>query len=538
MKIKNIFDMFNKKIDAVIVVDIGSNLKLINVELRPEVKISALKVIKLANDKKEEIILNALRNFIQENNIQHKNAILRPLLKSVFIKRLQLPAMPYAELPEAIKWQLKKEEVAFDLTEAVFDFFILKETLRPDGAKALDVVCVIAQEKEIKPQVLLLKQAGLNCLVVVPLAFGYANIVARYIPHEKDEPIGILHIEDDASFITIHKEKKIEFFRELPISINKLREALAGTLVTDRGKVSLTKDDINSILFEHGIPLSGSSLYKDKLAEKEALAMLRPTLERLTQEIKRSLLYYESQFQGEKIKKILVGGLAAGIPNLDRFLTQDLSLDIQKISLADKVKVASNIDVKALSEYSATLGLALDYGAGTNLLPHEFRTEKIERFQKVSLRWVAFLAILLLAVSYIFAKAGVSAYQKRLDNALLHLNVLSEIKQIKTDTDEFNKFISEISSQDLPITVMLKKLSSIAGKELFLDNFSLNYDTKAVIIAGFIKSFNRDCDIILTKFVHNMEGSAYFIDANIVSVEKASTAGVETLKFNLTFKLP
>ena len=34
MEIKNIFNIFNKKIDAVIVVDISSNLKLLNIELR------------------------------------------------------------------------------------------------------------------------------------------------------------------------------------------------------------------------------------------------------------------------------------------------------------------------------------------------------------------------------------------------------------------------------------------------------------------------------------------------------------------------
>lgn len=109
LKINKIFNL-SKRVDSVLVVDLGSNLKILSVDLKGEIKVSALKIVKLPEDKKEEITLSALRNFIQENNISHKNAILRPALKSWFIKRLQLPAMPYRDLPEAIKWQLKKKK--------------------------------------------------------------------------------------------------------------------------------------------------------------------------------------------------------------------------------------------------------------------------------------------------------------------------------------------------------------------------------------------------------------------------------------------
>jgi type IV pilus assembly protein PilM len=152
---------FSDKVDSVIVVDIGSKLTLLNVELKGNIEVSALKIVELEASKRNEIILNSLRDFIQENSIASKFAILKPYLSSLLIKRLQMPVVPDNELEEAIKWQLK-EEVSFDLSEAVLDFSVIKKTTKDDGSKILDIICAVAQEQEVKSQVLALKQSGLT----------------------------------------------------------------------------------------------------------------------------------------------------------------------------------------------------------------------------------------------------------------------------------------------------------------------------------------------------------------------------------------
>lgn len=531
MKIGNML----QKINAVVVVDIGSKLTLLNINLGPEAKITALNIINLPSKEKEEIVLQSLRDFIQKNNIQHKNAILKPDLKSLFIKRLQMPVIPESELLEAIKWKLK-EEISFDLSKAVIDFLVLKETVNSDGSKVKDIICTVAETQEISPQVLLLKQAGLNCLAIIPLVYGYTKIAGKYFLKDKDEHLGILHIEEDISSITIHTDKKLEFYRELPMSINKLRESLKGTVVSDKGKVELSDNEIDEAIFTVGMPQQGVG-YKDKLNSMQIIQMLRPALERLAGEIKRSLVYYKSQFQGGTVKKILMGGLGLRVPNIDKFLAQELSLNIEKISLPQKDIASPNINPEVLSQSYASFGLSLDYRQGINLLPYEFRTEKFETLQKVSLRWIAFIVFLLFALSYVFAKAGINSYQKRLDNARLHLNVLSEVRQAKEKIEAFNNFIMEIRNTEPSLNTILKKISNVAVKDLFFEDFSLNCDSKVLKISGFVKSTNQDNNAILSAFVHEMENSAYFSSAGISSVERIQKDGLDALKFNITFKL-
>lgn len=535
MKIGNMLHTINKKINTVMVVDIGPKLTLLNINLVPEPKITALNIINLPSDKRGEVIPESLRSFIQENNIQHNNAILKPDLKSLVIKRLQMPVIPESELLEAIKWKIK-EEISFDLSGAVIDFLVLKETVNSDGSKALDIICTAAEAQEISLQVLLLKQAGLNCLAVIPLVYGYTKIADNYFLMDKDEHFAILHIEEDSSSITIHAGKKLEFYREIPVSINKLRESLKGAVVSDKGKIELSDNEIDEALFTVGMPQQGAG-YKDKLNSMQIIQMLRPALERLAGEIKRSLVYYKSQFQGGAVKRILIGGLGIGVPNIDKFLAQELSLNIEKVSLPEKDIALPNISPEALSQSYASFGLGLDYRQGINLLPHEFRTERFERLQKVSLRWIAFIAFLLLALSYVFANAGISSYQKRLDNARLHLNILSEVRQTREKIDAFNRFITEIRNTGPSLSSILKKISNVASKDLFFDDFSLNCDSGVLKISGFVKGAKQDNNDILSAFIREMENSAYFSTASISSVEGIQKDGIDALKFNITFRL-
>ena len=526
---------FSKKVDSAIVVDIGSKLNLFNVELKGEVKVSAFKSIELPSDKKGEVVLESLRNFIKENNIQHKNAILKSSLDSLLLKRIQLPALPEDELLDAIKWQLK-EEVSFDLPKAVIDFSIIKKTTKEDGSKVLDIICVVAEEEEVKKQVLLLKQAGLNCLSVGILPFGYAKLIEQYIG-KQHEPLGILHLEDDICYIGIYKDAKLEFYRELPISINKLRESLQGVLVSDKGKIELTSQEAEEVLFKLGVP-EKEVAYKDKISSSQVLSMLRPILERLAGEIKRSLTYYDSQFGVGSVGKVFIAGAALKIPNVDKFLSNELSLSVEKFSLTNKLSVSSGINQDDLSESYASAGLALDYNQGINLLPHEFRTEKFEKVEKISLRWVAIIVVSLLAIFYIFAKAGIGAYQKRLDSASIHLNVMDEVKQIKAKADELNNFISDVKVKSYPAGAMLKKISSIAGPEIFFNDFSIDFSSKSGSINGFVKCINKNPQTVLTNFVRQQGKSGYFGDVSISSVDEKKEGGFDIADFMINFKLP
>jgi len=534
--IKERIGVFQKKINSVIVADIGvSKLTLINIGLKGKISIDGLKIVELEAKTKDEVILNSLQSFIHENNILSKYAILRPSLNSLIIKRIQLPAVPDSELEEAVKWQLK-EDVSFDLSEAVLDFTVIKKTTKDDGSKVLDIMCAVAQEKEIKSHVLLLKQLGLSCLSVSLIPFGYEKLFEAYLKQEKDESTGILHLSEDSCSFNIYRNNKLEFYRDLSLSFEQLKKSLMSALVSDKGRVELTAQEAEDVLLTIGIPQQDCS-YKDKINSTQILSMIRPMLERLAAEIKRSLTYYEARFQGEGVNKIFIFGKGVGIQGVDIFLSKETSLNIQKISLNEKISISSKVDPLIFSQDYASFGLALNYKESINLLPREFRTEKIEKFQKVSLRWITFISFLLLIVSFIFAKTAVGLFKKRLENEKVRLGILSEVVQIKTKIGQLNNLVTEVKNSEIPLARILKKLSNISERELFFTYFSLNFDSNSGSIKGYIKKVSRNPDTILTKLVADMKNSDYFSEVNIVSVTKDENRGFEITDFELNIKL-
>lgn len=535
--IKEFADIFRRKVDSFIAVDISSGLKLLNIELKGGLKVSALSIIPLPPEQSawRGKIPAFINDFLRKNNIHHKNAVLCPYLDQIFIKRLQLPDIPSSELLDAVNWKIK-EELPIAWPQKAVGYAVIQKVANNDGSKTADVISVACEEKQITEQVLLLKGAGLSCLSVVPLPFADAKLAAKLLLTDK-QPIAIIHLEKDKSYIVFVTDNGLEFYRDLPITINKFKESLTGTLVNDRGMVTLSEQDIDEILFSRGIPQSGGAIYKDKIAESEILAMLRQPLELLTQEIKRSFAYYESQFQGGALKNIFLAGSAVKIPNIDIYLGKELNLNIQKISLADKIKVSTQVSQVDLAQCAGAVGLAIDYKSGINLLPREFKAEKAQAIERISLRWVVLTASLFLVFSYVFSNVGIQSYQRRLDMANLQLKVLSEVKTIKTNIEQFNNYISDIGRSQPRYYAIFKKISNAAPKELFLESFSINSDTKQVLISGAVKSLSPNCDVILTKFFRDMEASGYFSDASISTLANSKQEEGYVIRFNVALKL-
>ncbi len=522
LNLSKITSYFHKQENSILIVDLSSGLKLLSIDFKPEIRVNSFKSIALQSGNRGEEVINAIKSFIQEQNIQAKNAILNPSLDSLIMKRLQLPAMPYVELADAIKWQLK-DDLGANYASATLDFSVIKEFTKPDGAKALDIACVAAKYDQIKEQVLWLKQAGLNCLAAIPTVFGYGKIVTKFLQQYKTKPVAVIHLGEVKSFIGVFKDGKLEFFRELPVAINKFRESLSGTLATNRGMVNLTKEDIDSILFEYGISFSERPFYKDKIAVSEVLGMLRSSSEKLIQEIKLSLAYYISQLSGEEVGGIYISGLGAKIPNIDKFLTKESSLEIQKIP----------IDYP--EEYTGNIGLSLGYEHNINLLPHEFRTEKFEKLQKLSLRWFGFIAFLLLIVFYIFTSIRIGLYHKRLSNGSVQLNILSEVREIKAQQDNLTNFIIQTRKGDLALPFFLRRLSAVVSPDVILSNLSLQLDSKTGLIDGSISPAAKNPEDILSRFVQALEVSDYIADAAVISVTKGEDS--LTTNFSINLKL-
>jgi type IV pilus assembly protein PilM len=521
----------------VLVVDIGDKLSLINIGLSSGIKITALGTIPFSDDKTQEFNLAEFNNFIRQNKIQHKNAIIVLPLDAFFVKRLRLPLLSDKELFETIKWELKSE-ASFDLAQAVISYEVLQQTIASDGVPALDCICIaLPTEKAIK-QIQQLHEAGFSCLSIAPLALGYAKIINRYLVTDKDTLTGLLYVDDQSCRLCINKDGKLEFYRELPFSINKLRELLKATLYSDKGKIELSSDEIEEILFKVGIP-EQEILFRDKISSAQLISLIRPIFERLAEEIRRSLLYFSTQFTDKHaLAKIFIAGKATAIPNFDRILSKNISLPVNKISLADKIDRASAIQEEAVSELAGSIGAVIEYTKGINLLPIQFRVDKRVKLRRKLFRYFLLFSFLSIMLFYLFVTIGTKMYEKRLAAANFQLKIVSGIQQTKAKVEDLSSFAKEKSALSGHLVALLKGISISAPKELFLNSSSFNMDTKIMYLIGFVNNSNMQAETILRNFIRDMRTISSIVDANISSLEKAKLGEQDILKFSITFKTP
>lgn len=534
--IKKIFDL-RKKINSVIVVDISSKLKLLGVELSPNIVVSASKIIDLPKEATEEIIVTTLRNFIKENNIKHKNVILGLALDAFQIKRLNLPVMPERELPEAIKWQIK-DDLNFDVNQAVIDFKIISKIAKEDGSNVFDIICVIANNNILKKFISLLRPLGLNLLSINVLPFAYAYVVERYLYIKKNEPVACLYIDVDSCFLSIYRDTNLYFFRELPmLSISNMKTTLKANLTSDKERIELTAQEIDDILFRVGVSSPAVDYYKDKISYLHILSAIRPYLEKMINEIKRSFDYYDSQYGEGSLEHLFICGPGAQIVGLDTFLSKEIKLRILRFDFLDKVSILDSLDRIELREAIYDLALAFDFQRSVNLLPFEYRHQEYEEAEKVSLRMVALIAFLLLFVFYMFAKVKIDGYNRRLESASIHLGVLSELKQLNDKVLALENLVATIQGKQPCVATILKLLSNIAPKELFIKDFVLDKANKNGLIKGFVISELKNPDAILTEFMKKIEDTKIITDLGLSSVEKSEEGSVGISKFEMNYRL-
>src|SRR3989338_2189785 len=141
---------------------------------------------------------------------------------------------------------------------------------------------------------------------------------------------------------------------------------------------------------------------------------MRPILERFSKEIRRSIDYYIQEYGREDIKDVYLVGAGSRLKNLDRYLSEELNIPVKKMTLpksigASDINLTDEDSVAVISLIGAVLGYKEPFG----LLPHEYKVEKIEFIEKVSLRMIAIFLGFALLVSFLFIKLRIDDYNER-----------------------------------------------------------------------------------------------------------------------------
>lgn len=395
----------------------------------------------------------------------------------VTVAMADIPLMPREEIREALRWELK-DKVHIDMQDAKIRFEILAEKHSDDGLKRLEIKTLLYKEKDIEDKVNEFKKFGLNIHAVFPSSLA----LARYIEYTglapKNEKIGIVDIGSVKTVIGIVENGKLFFARDLAVGGDTITEAMTGVLLSDKGRVELSEEEAERIKCEQGI--SG---------DIKIMSMMRPVLEKLSNEIKRSFEYFEHKYSHVNIKKIILAGNGAKLKGLKDFLTKETGLEVADV----------------LPENACAIGLALLRDSSLNIIPETYVQEKKSALKKVSLRMVFIVTGLLFLISYGFLSMRVDYLKNEINIVKSHWENMKVLKPIKEEIIELNSIITNVSTENIYVANIMKELSHIMPSYVTLNSLVTGKAAPNIRISGIISESDR-----LTEVMDDIERSPLF----------------------------
>ncbi len=168
-------------------------------------------------------VTNTLTELITENNVKTKDTVSSLTGHSVIIKKVGLPAMTEEELAESIQWEAE-QYIPFPMSDVNIDFQILGEDT--EGRGQMDVMLVAVKKDVINDYVNVLKEAGLNPLIVDVDSFALENMMEANYAIPPNETTAMVNIGASITSISVIVEGVTVFTRSIPIGGNLYTEEI------------------------------------------------------------------------------------------------------------------------------------------------------------------------------------------------------------------------------------------------------------------------------------------------------------------------
>lgn len=469
--------------------------------------------------------------------------------QAVVIRLMPVPTgMPPDELAEVVT-QEATNHVPFPISDANLDWSLMPATERtdPDGVRRVDVILAAVQRSIIETCWRVTDSCGvqLGKIEVSSLASIRGLALAGHLGGSGQMSM-VVNVRQDATDINVVRNAMPLFGRSVIIGMETLTEAISRSLEIDF-ETALT------LLPE--IPLFGMPPKDQRMGQAAQVA--RTLFSDITDELERSLEFYQSQVGEVKLDQIILTGPGCMIPNLDQYIgsrmgfrtifgdsMRDMNFD-QSIVMERMRPILASVIGSSLDPAwnpNFTVDLDLNKEGRLPLFFDDRATQKIEDRKPVE-SW--FQPALTGGVAS-FVLAGTSlAYLNMVDipakQAAL-VSTESKIAQARKDLEQVNRLKESNSSLKLRQKVLNYLVSKGRRWSSYMDALQLNTPKGVQIDHVVFNSQEFQIEGLATDFASvsnlslNLENSPLIRESNIDYASRKDKLP-QYISFGLTAKI-
>ncbi len=455
---------------------------------------------------------------------------------------ISLAPMPKGELESACRLEASRR-VSIDINKA----FVKSEPVAEGQEKAsgkLNYIVTVAARSAVSAMLGALRQAGLQTAALLPIPFAWKEFIRELFPSDSKATTAVVDIGSNRSLVSVYKGDKLKFNRGFETGGNQVTESIIQAGKTFGVSEGISWSEAERIKSRYNLFKSNGALtLKGVLTVSQVLSMVRPVLEKIAGESKRSLEYFSQLYAGVQVDRIYLAGGGALLPGLEDFFRGRLNRRVELFKLPENISVHESIRSrekldKLFPRLSRAAALSCSRKWEMNFIP-----AKDKLIQSILRRKVLIIipALALFALSFLFylSKARmIPEWEKRIaaKNTILtaeekQLEPYNDLEKLKNRLSARRKVGLYSSRREPDWRGILKELSRITPPSIVLTEVSLLVGKVPLRMLCMGKVDYSIASPRVTDFVVKVEKSPFFRD-----VEKISE-NVEEGKFSFSCTL-
>ncbi len=339
--------MFGKK--GTIGLDIGSSyIKVVQLnELRSGYDLELFDMVPISPELVVEgsiidgiRLTDALKQLLIKARVRAKNAVISVSgHSSVIIKRISLPEMTEEELSESIRFEAE-QYVPFDIEDVNLDFQILGPKEEPGQ---MDVILVAVKKDIINDYLSVVREAGLNPVIVDVDAFALENMYGVNYEIEPNTNVALINIGASTINMNILRGGISVFTRDSSIGASLITEAL--------------QKEYN-ISYEEAERLKRGEIL-DKVNPEEAHVIISRAVSDISSEVSRSLGYFKSSTSQQEIHEVILSGGCALIHEFPKLLSEKITIAVRTAEPFRNIQIPKKFDRSYIEDVAPIAAVAV-----------------------------------------------------------------------------------------------------------------------------------------------------------------------------------
>ena len=284
-------------------------------------------------------IAAAVKGVVSSLGVKVRDVVCSISGNSVIIRKIVLPAMPVEELEDQISWEAE-QYIPFDINDVNMDFQVLSPDI-VDPSK-MNVLLVASKKDIINDYISVFSEAGLQLSVVDVDSFAVQNAFEINYEVGNEDVLALINIGASVLNINIVKNGITLFTRDVQMGGN------------------LYNEEIQKQLGVSGVEAESMKILASEVDYPGLREVITKVNDSITQEIRRSLDFYNSTANDDRIVKMYVSGGGSKVYNLIPMISSKIDMDVHIIDPFANLKISDKeFDPEYIKEISPLMTVAV-----------------------------------------------------------------------------------------------------------------------------------------------------------------------------------